>query len=112
MTQRQVSIEYKSVEQDATYGTDVITWARLDLEPFWADVTDVLPSRSESVQQGLQVARNLTRIRMRWRDDITSAMRVILHGDGTDTVYQIIGGPSEIQGRKKRIELVCEKFSS
>lgn len=117
--QRQITIEQKSVTQDTDYGSDVVTWvplvtvsgSPLVAERFWADVQDVLPSRSEAVQQGLTVARNLTRIRLRWRDDITSAMRVTVHGE-TDTVYQIIGGPAEAGGRKKMLELLCERYSS
>jgi head-tail adaptor len=57
------------------------------------------------------VARNQTRLRMRWRDDINSSMRVTVHGD-SDTVYQIVGGPADIDGRKSMIEMVLEKYSS
>jgi head-tail adaptor len=116
---RQITIEKKSVTQDSQYNTDVVTWVPLVVaagspavaERFWAQVQDVMPSRSESVRQGLAMARNQTRIRMRWRNDIDSTMRVTVHGD-TDTVYQIVGGPAEIEGRKERIELVCERYSS
>jgi head-tail adaptor len=80
-------------------------------ERFWAEVQDALPSRSEAVTQGLAVARNQTRLRMRWRDDINSSMRVTVHGD-SDTVYQIVGGPADIDGRKSMIEMVLEKYSS
>lgn len=116
---RQITIERKQVTQDATFGTEVVTWIPLVAEAgsptvavkFWAEVMDALPSRAEAVTQGLQVARNQTRIRLRWRDDIDSSMRVTLHGD-TDRVMQIVGGPAEIDGRKDMIELVCERFSS
>ncbi len=72
---RQITIERKSVTSDPNYGTEVITWAPLVVLPgsppvaerFWAEVQDVMPSRSESVLQGLAVARNQTRIRIRWR---------------------------------------------
>jgi SPP1 family predicted phage head-tail adaptor len=116
---RQITIERPVSSPDATYGTPVVTWAPLAVLPgspvvaekFWAEVQDVMPSRAESVTQGLAVARNQTRIRMRWRDDVTSAMRIIVHGD-SDVVYQIIAGPAEIEGRKERIEVMCEKYSS
>ena len=106
---RQISIEFKSIQQDATYGTEVISWQRLIT--CWAQVLDMLPSRSESVQQGLAVARNQTRIRIRWRPDIASDMRVIVHG-ATDVIYQIVGGPAEVGGRKIMLEMVCERYSS
>ncbi len=116
---RQITIEKRQTTQDSQYGTEVNTWVPLSAEPgsptiavrFWAEVQDVLPSRSESVAQGLQVARNQTRLRMRWRDDIDSTMRVIVHGD-SDIYYSIVGGPAEIMGRKVAIEMVLERFSS
>ncbi len=116
---RQITVEKRRTTQDSQYGTEVNTWVPLVAYPgsptvavrFWAEVQDVLPSRSESVAQGLQVARNQTRLRMRWRDDIDSTMRVIVHGD-SDTYYSIVGGPAEIMGRKVAIEMVLERFSS
>lgn len=81
-------------------------------EKWWAEVQDVLPSRSEAVRQGLAQARNQVRLRMRWREDITSAMRVTVHGESSDTVYAIVGGPAEIGGRKVALELVLERYST
>ena len=106
---RRCSIDYKSVELDASYGTEIVTWLRLT--QVWANVEDVLPSRSESVRQGLEVARNQVRVRMRYRDDITSEMRIIVHGRNGDVVYQIVGGPA-MMGRQEMLEMVCEKFTS
>lgn len=104
---------------DTTYGTRRVVWVPLVPlagspaagERFAAQVQDALPSRSESVVQGLAVARNQTRIRMRYRNDITSDMRVIVHGD-SDVVMQIVGGPAAIGGRKDGIEIVCERVTS
>lgn len=114
---RLVTIEYKSTTQHATYGTDVVTWEPLSeigsplvTEKFWAEVVDVQPGRQESAIEGLAISRNLTRIRMRYRNDIDSSMRVIVHGD-SDVTMQIVGGPSEI-GRKQWIEMLCERISS
>lgn len=113
---RQILVEKKQVTQDPTFGTELVTWVPLSTvsgqpEWYWAEVQDALPSRSEAVTQGLAVARNQTRIRMRWRDDITSAMRITLRGD-TNIMFQIVGGPAEIDGRKERIEVMCERYSS
>ena len=125
---RQVTIERKAVEgepgyipPDTSYGTEVTSWVPLAYVPgsppvaerFWAQLQDALPSRSEAVTQGLTLARNQTRMRMRWRDDITSDMRVRVHNDaGDDEIYQIVGGPAAIDGRKQMLELVLEKYSS
>lgn len=114
---QQITIQKKSVSQDPAYGTEVIAWVPLVeaspgvAEKFWAEVRDALPSRAESVTQGLAVARNQTRIRFRYRGDVDSSMRVIIH-DGTDVVMQIVGGPAEVGGRKELTEIVCEKYSS
>lgn len=106
---RIVSIDRPVVSNDATYGSAVTTWERL--ATFAAQVEDALPSRSESVQQGLVLGRNQTRLRMRYRSDIDASMRVIVHGD-SDVVYQIVGGPAEIGGRRVGLELMLERFSS
>lgn len=80
-------------------------------ERFWAEMEDVSPSRSEAVKQGLVVARNQTRCRLRWRADVDSSMRITWHKD-TDVVYQIVAGPADRGGLKEEIELMLEKYSS
>lgn len=105
----QASIEYKSVEMNPSFGTEVVTWMRLAL--VWVEVYDLLPSRSESVRQGLATARNQVRIRMRYRPDVTSDMRIVVHGGGVDTVYEIVGGPA-VLGRREALEMVCERWTS
>lgn len=118
-TRRRITIEQKQITQDASYGTELVTWIPLVAqagsptvaEKFDAEIQDVLPSRSEAVAQGLALARNQTRLRMRWRSDVTSDMRVIVHGD-SDVYYQIIAGPAEVGGRKEQIEMMLERFSS
>lgn len=107
------------VAPDANYGTSKVVWVPLakqadgTAEKFSAQVQDSLPSRSESISLGANFARNLTRVRLRYRDDIDSTMQVLLHGDGDDIVYQIIGGPANVvkDGRKTLIELLCERYS-
>lgn len=104
---------------DPTYGTPRVVWFPIAPlvgspvigERFPATIQDALPSRAESVTMGLSVARNQSTLRMRYRNDITSAMRVTVHRD-TDVVYQIVGGPALIEGRKDRIEMQIEKVSS
>lgn len=114
---RRILIEKKSITQDPDFGTEIVTWVPLAgtvQAPEWfpANVQDAMPSRAESVTLGLVVARNQTRIRIRYRDDINSSMRVTLAGDLINTVMQIIGGPAAIEGRKQFTEIVCERISS
>lgn len=75
-----------------------------------AQVQDVLPSKAESVENGLALARNRTRIRIRYQDGIDSSMTVIIH-DEEDRELNIIGGPA-ILGDYVGIEIMCEELSS
>lgn len=112
---QQIVIEKPVAAQDGTYGASVPTWAPLvpvvgsptEGQPFWAEVQDVLPSRSEAVRQGLSQARGLVRIRMRYRSDIDSTMRVRVGS----RLLQIVAGPTEM-GRQEAIEIVCEEYST
>jgi SPP1 family predicted phage head-tail adaptor len=98
-------IERKSVTQDATYGTETVTWALL--ATVWCEKQDVLPSKSEAVKNGIAVALNQSRIRLRYRSDLDSTMRLVIGG----VAHQIIAGPAVI-GNKDGIELMVEKASS
>ena len=106
---RRVTIEYPVAGQDAEFGTPTITWTLL--ATVWAEVQDVMPSRSEAVKQGLVTARNQTRVRFRYRSDVTSAMRMTVAGS-PDRVLQIIAGPAAIGQRNSFSEVVCESVSS
>lgn len=104
---RRISIEYPVITQDA-YGAAITSWAML--ATVWANVQDMLPSRSEAVTKGLELAKNQTRIRFRYLPAVTSGMRIIIKG-ASDRVMQIVGGPSEI-GRHEFMEVVAEDYSS
>lgn len=73
----------------------------------WANVQDVLPSRTERLADGINVATRPARVRMRFREDITPDMRFV-HGS---RIMQIVSGPAEI-GRRDRIEFMVEDYSS
>lgn len=102
-----VRIEQKSVAQDSTYGTDVVTWAHL--ATVWAEVMDVLPSRqqAEQTRAQLQVATQRARVRMRYRTDIDSTMRCVIGG----VTWSVVAGPAEI-GRHQWVELLIERYST
>lgn len=114
---KRITIEQPSTV-DGAYGPQPGPWvplvgtgSPLVATKFSAQVQDALPSRSDAVQQGLAVARNQSRCRIRYRSDVTSAMRVTVHWDSGDVTYQIVGGPATI-GRKEWTELVLERYSS
>jgi SPP1 family predicted phage head-tail adaptor len=98
-------IEHKSVTDDATYGTESITW--MPLAVVWCEVQDVLPSRSETQENGIDIAKQPARWRARHRTDIDSSMRIVIDG----AVYQIVSGPASIDN-KKYIECMIEKYST
>ena len=108
---RRITIQSKTVTQDTDYGTEAITWTTFAAR-ISAQVQDVLPSKSESVQQGMRVATRPARVRIRYRTGITSDMRVIVHSAGelTNRTMQITGGPAEI-GRHEWIEMTCEEYT-
>lgn len=105
---RRCRIEYKSVTQDPHFNTDIPVW--VPLATLWCELQDILPSRSEAVKNGVELAANQTRVRMRYRTDITSSMRLVAL-QPVETVYQIIAGPAII-GNREGLELVVEKYSS
>lgn len=112
---RQITIEKKTVTRDPTYNTEVVGWAPLIAAPnsrIWASVIDVPASRSEIlVPGGVLVTKNQTKVTIRYRPDVNSAMRITVHGE-TNDVYQIVSGPTEVYGRKQFLEMMCEAYST
>ena len=100
--------EYKTATQDATYGTEVVAWS--PLRERWCTLVDDRPSQSEAVKQGLGINVSRARVQMRYCTDIDSSMRLVIKRPA-ETVYQIVGGPSEI-GNKDGVEFAVEKVSS
>jgi hypothetical protein len=118
--QRRLAYIEQPPQVDAATGLVSGGWTHLAYEPgsplvpmrFPVQVRDVMPSRDDRVAaNAVTVASRRTQVRMRWRDDITSAMRITLLG-GTQRVMQIIGGPAEIEGQKRALELMCESLST
>jgi head-tail adaptor len=109
---REIEFQYRAVTQESEYNTDVVTWTAVDADQQFANIQDVMPSSgAESiVNQGLEIAINRTRIRTRWRDDITSAHRIKITYPSV-RYLQIVIGPSEIGGNMNFIEFMCEEIT-
>jgi head-tail adaptor len=105
---RRIRIEAKTVTQDPDYGTETIAWATF--ATVWANVQEVLPSKSESQAEGIRIAERPARVRMRYLAGITSDMRVVWL-DRDNRVLKIIAGPAEL-GRREGIELMCAEYST
>lgn len=92
--------------QEPVYGTtQTTTWT--DTATEWAEVQDMLPSRAESMDDSIDMARRPCRIRCLYRSDIVPTMRVKI---GT-RILQIVSGPAEL-GRRDGIEIVCEELTT
>lgn len=98
---RFVRIE-RPVADDSFDGAGSGTWA--PVAEVWAEVQDVPPSRGERLAEGINVAARPARVRIRWRGDITSAMRVVTDG----RLMQIITVPAEL-GRREALEFMVEE---
>lgn len=102
---RRITIRQRTKTQDPKRGTYSYAWS--DLATVWAEVQEMLPSRAERIAEGINIARRPIRVRTRYRDDITSDMRVQYQG----AEYRIVGGPAEL-GRREGTEMVCELLST
>ncbi len=101
-----ITIKSRSVTNEGTYGSEVVTWPTFATP--WAEWKEVAPSNSESVRQGLEVARNQVRVRIRYLAGVDSSMRIARGA----VVYRIVGGPSEVGGRHQYLELMLERYST
>lgn len=108
---RRITILGPTTIEDAEYGPqpgEFLPIARGERIP--AQRQDELPSNSESVGNGLRMAYKPARLRIRYRPDITSDMRIVMHDEG-DKLYEISGGPAEI-GRREWTELTIREYST
>jgi head-tail adaptor len=105
---RRIRIEQRSTTQDSTYGTLAATWTTVGT--FNANVEEVLPSKGESLSQGFNIAERPARVRMRYVDGITAAMRVI-YIDRGNRVLKILTPPVEL-GRRAGMEFMVADFST
>ena len=104
-----IRIERPGAAVDADYGTKLpSSW--IPVVEVWAEIVDVMPSKSEAVNNGLRLAANSARVRIRYRPEITSVMRIV-ELSGTKRTLQIVAGPAVITGRTE-LEFMVEEFSS
>ncbi|MDN4632312.1 head-tail adaptor protein [Sphingomonas sp. PsM26] len=87
----------------------------------WASVQDALPSRSEKLADGINIASRPSRVRIRYREGIDASMRVLVgryRRDSQGNRYwqtirtaQIITVPAEI-GNRDGLEFMIENYST
>ena len=96
------------VELDAA-GSGV--WETVE-EDVWAVIRDMLPSRGEKIADGINVAERPARVRMYFREDVTSDMRFVDTTDGIDgRIMEIVSGPARI-GRREGLEFMVVDYTS
>lgn len=99
----------RPASDDSFDGAGSGAWATV-ADKVWASIRDVLPSRSEKLADGINIATRPARVRMYFRNDVTSEMRFVDITDGTDgRVMQIISGPATI-GRREGLEFMVEEY--
>lgn len=93
---------------DPEYGAAAPEWTLL--AEVWAEVQDVMPSRSEQVANGVALAADSARVRIRYRADVTPDMRIVEKNNRRRTLL-ISAGPAAIGGMRE-LEFMVERFSS
>lgn len=103
---RRITFQHRTVTgTDPIYGTPVYGWT--EFATVWANVQDKLPSRSEEIVDGIDIASRACRVRIRFRDDLNSTMRLTI---GARTL-RIIAGPAEL-GFREGVEFMAEELTT
>lgn len=105
---RRITFQAATATQDPATGAYVYGWDDIAVCPtVWAQVRDVLSGSGEGIEDGIAMARRRVRIRIRYRSDITSDMRIMHDG----RKLRIIAPPAEI-GRRRGLEIIGEVLST
>lgn len=108
---RRIRIE-RPIADTSLDGAGAGTWEKVG--DTWAEVLDVLPSRGERQANGVNLAARPSRIRMRYRPDVTPDMRFIIkakRAGESDRTVQIVSGPAYVEN-DDGIEFMVENYST
>ena len=100
---RRILFQERTETQDSASGAYTYEWT--DRAEVWAKVIE--ETRPENVAGDISMAARPANMFIRWRDDITSDMRVI-YGDRT---MEIVAGPAEV-GRREWLKFSAIEFST
>lgn len=104
-----ITFQAATTVQSGPRGGKTKTWA--DVTPnSWAEVRDMLPSRGENIESGIDLSRRPCRIRILYRSDITPLHRVKIGS----RLLEIVSGPVVLgsPGRPEGLEMICIEYSS
>ena len=93
---RWITIEQFTAVQDS-YGQETETWS--EFKSVWAEKVDIKARERFAAQQ--DIAEETTRFRLRWLEDVTPKMRIVLDGKTYD-----IEGIAEL-GRRAGLEITA-----
>jgi SPP1 family predicted phage head-tail adaptor len=107
---QRVRVDKKTGTADPDYGTTgPASW--VPVTTVWVEVQDVKPSRAtEQVQNGLRLGVDKARVRMRYRSDITSDMRLV-ELSGRRRTLQIVSNIAVLGGGHEQ-ECMVEGYTS
>lgn len=98
-------VTFERKHQTQASGSGAYSYAWTDFAEVWAKVTE--ETRPEKVGDGVLLSARPANIFIRWREDITSDMRV-RYGERT---MKIVAGPAEV-GRREWLKLSAVDFST
>jgi head-tail adaptor len=105
-----VRIEQQGTTEDAVYGPQPGAWTELDTVP--ARVQEGLPGRAES-GDSVRVASRPAKVRIRYREDVNTRMRMVLLDRG-NRIVKIVAGPAEARDAAPRqfVDFSVEEFTT
>lgn len=101
---RLITLERKAVSRSSATGAEVVTWPAVT--QLWASKEESAGFGDEALRGPVEVAGATSRIRTRYRADVTAADRLNLGGG---QIRQIVG-VAEL-GRREGLELACKEWS-
>lgn len=93
----------RPVTDEAFDGAGSGDWELVD--EVWIGIRDKLLSSGEKLADGSNVTTRPARIRMRFRDDVSTEMRIV----AGDRILQLVAGPAEL-GRRQWMEFSAEEY--
>lgn len=103
---RTITLLQRSAGRDPKYNTPNGGWTAF-AENIAASVQDFVPSRGERLADGINITMRPSRVRIRYREGVTSAMRVLYRGE----TLEIATRPAEL-GRRDGLEFIVQAIST
>ncbi|MEH3087720.1 MAG: head-tail adaptor protein [Xylophilus ampelinus] len=105
---KRVRFERPTLAGDSRFGGGERIWT--EVCTVWAEVLDILPSRSESAPQGVEIDARPARVRIRARPGLSPDMRLVVMGT-VPRVMHIAAGPASID-RGAGLEFMAQEIST